>query len=140
MQHHRSRMVVLFVLAAVILFGTSLTAPTAAQACPVAVAVAAETGSAGHVISTPGGHAGVISLWAAPAAPSGDGGCGRDAGGTCSSGCCVKIKCPLADHGVAPGNLQPAPPLSASLASLPSGLLSEGIGTLPALRPPRASV
>jgi hypothetical protein len=42
--------------------------------------------------------------------------------------------------GVAPVGVLPVPPPDATTVSMPSGLLSEGIGTLPALKPPRAFV
>jgi hypothetical protein len=56
------------------------------------------------------------------------------------SGCCFGAACPMMHGGVTPVGLLPMPPQDAATVSMPSSLLSEGIGTLPALKPPRASV
>lgn len=124
----------LFVLLALSLFG----APSTAQASPV---VSGTESVVDHEAApTRGVRGGTDSLWAAPAVRADSGCCGQHGGRSSPSGCCTKLKCPLTHSGIPPISPQPMPPLEASVASIPSGLLFEGIGTLPALRPPRASV
>lgn len=123
----------LFMLAALILFG----APSIAQASPVVLA--SDTGSSAHISLAAGGQVGTGSLWSSVAAPADTGDGDQHAGSRCA-GCCTKIKCPLAHHGIVPASPLPTPPLGTLAVPFPSGLLSEGIGTLPALRPPRASL
>jgi len=125
----------LFMLVALVLFG----APSTAQAAPVSL----EPGTgynARITVVIAGLGVGTESLWAAPAPAVNDGGCGQHSGASSSSGCCTKTKCPLTHSGIAPVSPLPAPSPEASVVLLPSGFLSEGIGTLPNLRPPRASV
>ena len=125
--------VALLTLAALILFSV----PSAAVAPPAVLD--AEAGYSPGATLAAGSLIGTGSLWAAPAVPADSGDCGQHGGGAGSSGCCAKVKCPLAHSGIAPISPMPTPPLEASAALLPSGLLFEGIGTLPGLRPPRAS-
>jgi hypothetical protein len=83
---------------------------------------------------------GTVVVSAAPAAPADDDGCGERGDQVPVSGCCFGAACPMMHGGVTPVGLLPMPPPDASTVSMPSSLLAEGIGTLPALKPPRASV
>ncbi len=78
------------------------------------------------------------SAHTAPAAPTDGAGCVEPVGG--DLGCCVGSACSLMHGGIPPaGQPIPVPPEVAALALRPSRL-SEGVGTLPALKPPRLSV
>jgi hypothetical protein len=66
--------------------------------------------------------------------------CGDHGDKTPASGCCFGAACPMTHGGVTPVSVLPMPPPDTSQVSMPSSLLIEGIGTLPALKPPRASV
>jgi hypothetical protein len=83
---------------------------------------------------------GTVVVSAAPAAPVDHDGCGEHGGQTPASGCCFGAACPMTHGGVTPVNLLPMPHPDASTVPMPSSLLAEGIGTLPALKPPRTSV
>jgi len=83
---------------------------------------------------------GTVVVSAAPAASADHDGCGECGDKAPASGCCFGAACPMMHGGVAPVGLLPMPPPDAASVSMPSSLLSEGIGTLPALEPPRASV
>jgi hypothetical protein len=67
-------------------------------------------------------------------------GCGEHSNKVPASGCCFGAACSMMHSGVTPVGLLLMPPSDGSTVSVPSSLLSEGIGTLPALKPPRASV
>jgi hypothetical protein len=82
---------------------------------------------------------GTVVVSAAPAAPADDDGCGEH-GDQVPASCCFGAACLTMHSGVTPVGLFPMPPPDASTVSMPSSLLSEGIGTLPALKPPRTSV
>jgi hypothetical protein len=66
--------------------------------------------------------------------------CGDHGSENPPSGCCFGAACPMMHGGVTPVGVLPMPPPDTSQVSMPSSLLTEGIGTLPALKPPRASV
>jgi hypothetical protein len=83
--------------------------------------------------------AGTVVVSAAPAAPADDDGCGKHGDKAPVSGCCFGAACPMMHGGVTPVSLLPTPP-DAATVPMPSSLLGEGIGTLPALKPPRTSV
>ena len=83
---------------------------------------------------------GTMVVSATPAAPADYGCCGEHGDKALATGCCFGAACPMMHSGVTPVGLLPMPPPDASTVAMPSSLLSEGIGTLPALKPPRASV
>ena len=83
---------------------------------------------------------GTVVVSVAPAAPADHDGCGEHGDQAPASGCCFGAACPTMHSGVTPVGLLPMPPPDASTISMPSSLLSEGIGTLPALKPPRTSI
>ena len=66
--------------------------------------------------------------------------CGDHGSENPPSGCCFGAACPMMHGGVTPVGVLHMPSLDASQVPMPSSLLTEGIGTLPALKPPRASV
>jgi hypothetical protein len=83
---------------------------------------------------------GAVVVSATPAAPADDDGCGEHGDQVPASGCCFGAACPMMHGGVTPVGPLPMLPPDASTVSMPSSLLAEGIGTLPALKPPRTSV
>jgi hypothetical protein len=83
---------------------------------------------------------GTAVVSAAPAAPADHDGCGEHNDKAPAAGCCFGAACPMMHGGVTPVGLLPMPLPDTSTVSMPSSLLSKGIGTLPALKPPRASV
>ena len=84
---------------------------------------------------------GTVAVSVAPATPADHDGCGGRGDKAPVSGCCFGAACPMMHGGGIPSvGLLPMPPLEAATVSMPSSLLSEGIGTLPGLKPPRASV
>ena len=83
---------------------------------------------------------GTVVVSAAPAASADHDGCGEHGDQAPASACCFGAACPTMHGGVTPVGLLPMPPPDASTVSMPSSLLAEGIGTLPALKPPRTSV
>jgi len=89
--------------------------------------------------------AGAVVVSAAPAAPSNHDGCSKHSGSEHSRkapapGCCFGTACPMMHDGVIPVGLLLRLPSDATTVSMPSSLLSEGIGTLPVWKPPRRSV
>jgi len=119
----------LLVLAALILFGV----PSAAEASPIRFDV--DTGF--DVASPVAGHRlGTGALRAVPVAPTN--GCVHD-GGSRTSGCCTKAKCPLAHSGIASIAGFPTPSPETSTSPQPSSALGKGITPLPTLKPPRPS-
>jgi hypothetical protein len=143
----RTVMASMLMLAALILFGVPSTAhahgtdhhaPQAIAASPatpqsadmrIASVFLLEKSGTGTVVSSP-----------ALAAPADHDGCGEHGEKAPASGCCFGAACPMMHGSVTPVGLLPMPALDASTVSMPSSLLSEGIGTLPVLKPPRASV
>jgi hypothetical protein len=83
---------------------------------------------------------GTVLVSAAPAAPADHHGCGEHGEKPPAFGCCFGAMCPMMHGGITPVGLLPMPPPEAASVAMPSSLLSDGIGTLPALKPPRASV
>ena len=83
---------------------------------------------------------GTVAVSAAPATPANHDDCGEHGDQAPVSGCCFGAACPMMHGGFTPVGLLPMPLLDASTVSMPSSLLAEGIGTLPALKPPRTSV
>jgi hypothetical protein len=83
---------------------------------------------------------GTVVVSAAPAASADHDGCGEHGDQAPASACCFGAACPTMHGGVTPVGPLPMAPPDASTVSMPSSLLAEGIGTLPALKPPRASV
>ncbi|WP_247883279.1 hypothetical protein [Azospirillum brasilense] len=75
-------------------------------------------------------------VWVADAghAPPADDACAGRKGLSCGGAC------PMMLSGIAATAVFPPPPLRASAAFRPTGLLPEGIGPPPALRPPRMAV
>ncbi|CAO3459155.1 hypothetical protein [Azospirillum argentinense] len=115
----------LLLLAALALF-----APSAAQAH---VHAGAQQSHAAPAVPAPMPMAGV---WVGDAdhAPSADDACAGRNGLSCGG------TCPMMLSGIATTAVFPAPPLRASARFRPTGLLPEGIGPPPALRPPRMAV
>jgi hypothetical protein len=137
----------LLMLAALILFGV----PSGAYAhgadhhASQTIAASPATQQSAHMRATsvflPGkSDSGTVVVSAAPAAPADHEGCGERGEKPPASGCCFGAPCPMMHGGVTPVGLLPMPPSDAASVSMPSSLLSEGIGTLPALKPPRATV
>lgn len=129
----RMMMGCLLALATLVLLGT---APAAQASSAVFASGTDLTPTA--IVAVAGIRGATGSLWAAPAT-SNDGVCGGHGGASRSSGCCSKVKCPLTHSGIAPVSPLPKPLLETATVPPPSGLLFKGIGTPPALRPPRAS-
>ncbi|WP_247884555.1 hypothetical protein [Azospirillum sp. OGB3] len=115
----------LLLLAALALF-----APSAAQAH---VHAGAQQSHAAPAASAPMPVAGA---WVGDAdhAPPADDACAGRNGLSCGGAC------PMMLSGIATTTAFPAPPVRASAAFRPTGLLPEGIGPPPALRPPRMAV
>ena len=99
-----------------------------------ALALFAPSSAQAHVhsdVQTP-----VDGVWMGDAdhAPPVDGACGGKHRLSCGG------TCPMTLSGITTAAPFPAPPLRVSVAIRPSGLLPEGIRTLPALKPPRIPV
>ncbi|MBK3734335.1 hypothetical protein GAY29_14755 [Azospirillum brasilense] len=118
----------LLLLAALALF-----APSAAQA-HVHAGAHAGPHAQGHAASSAPTPA--VGVWVADAdhAPPADEACAGRKGLSCGG------TCPMMLSGIATTAVFPAPPLRASARFRPTGLLPEGIGPPPALRPPRMAV
>ena len=114
----------LLMLAALALF-----APSSARAH-----VHAGAHSQGHAASSAPTPAGTVWVGDADHAPPADDACAGRNGLTCGGAC------PMMLSGIATTAAFPTPPLRASAPFRPAGLLPEGIGPPPALRPPRLAV
>ncbi|CAO3459376.1 hypothetical protein [Azospirillum argentinense] len=122
----------LLLLAALALF-----APSVAQAHVHAGAHAGSYASPhaqGHAASSAPTPAGSVWVGDADHAPPADDACAGRNGLSCGG------TCPMMLSGIATTAAFPTPPLRASAPFRPAGLLPEGIGPPPALRPPRLAV
>jgi hypothetical protein len=143
----RTAMAGLLMLAALVLFGAPSKAYAHGNGHHASQTIAASSTAAkaegdGPVISVLSLEKPCTATMAASAAHDVQAGedCGDHGGETPASGCCFGAACPMMHGGVTPVGVLPMPPPETSKVSMPSGLLTEGIGTLPALKPPRASV
>ncbi len=137
----------LLMLAALVLFGApsaayahgshehAASAPAAAPSAGTAVDIQARVLRVATGFSA-APQAGLESVQVVSAMPVGDDGCGRQGG----RGCCVGTTCPMIHSAIAPIGMLPMPTPMALALSIPSGLLSDGVGTRPGLRPPRRFV
>ncbi|CAO3382136.1 hypothetical protein [Azospirillum argentinense] len=87
-----------------------------------------------HAASSASTPAGQVWLADAGHAPPADDACAGRKGLSCGGAC------PMMLSGIATTAVFPAPPLRMSAAFRPTGLLPEGIGPPPDLRPPRMAV
>jgi len=136
----------LFMLATLVLFDATAHAHGAPEHAASAFATGthgspADSGS-GITPAAAGLQVGTESLWAAPAAlaDDDDDGCGQHSGAAGLWKCCSGAACLMMHIGIAPFGVLSLPPPEAAAVLIPCSLLAEGIGQLPALRPPRASV
>jgi hypothetical protein len=137
----------LLMLAALILFGvpSGAYAHGADHLAPQAIAASPATPQPADMRATSTlplekSGTGTVVVSTAPAAPVDHDGCGEHGDQAPASACCFGAACPTMHGGVTPVGLLPMPHPDASTVSMPSSLLAEGIGTLPALKPPRTSV
>ncbi|WP_454020901.1 hypothetical protein [Azospirillum sp. Marseille-Q6669] len=114
----------LLMLAALVLF-----APSPAQAH-----VHSAAHSQGHAASSAPAPAGSVWVGDADHAPPADDACAGRNGLSCGGAC------PMMLSGIAATAAFPTPPLRAAAPFRPAGLLPEGIGPPPVLRPPRMAV
>ena len=142
----------LLMLAALVVFGTPAiahahgTTPPVITAAPVAPhgavfsPIAAPAGDVSALFALVGPMASTAVASTAPASPADDDGCGGHGGGGLSIDCCFGAACAAMHGGLTPVDPSPLPRPAASATLMPAHPVREGIGTLPAIKPPRLTV